>query len=135
MPTIKNFVFCLNANNVEGNRDALGIFSVMTPEYIPGLFSFTVYFTILDLSEGEHDLTLKFKDSNGDIIASVDNAPIQYVKDTTSNLPDKYLGVNVAVNLQNVDIKHSGLYEMEVIFDKECQGTFDMYVKGKNEGR
>ena len=54
-------------------------------------------------------------------------------KDANDNLPNQYTGVNVAANLQNVDIKHSGLYSMEVILDGTTLGTYEIYVKGKNE--
>lgn len=135
MPVVKNFVFCLNTDITDGKTNILGALAAMTPEYIPGLFSFSVYFTILDLKAGDHQLTLQFKDSNNSVAASVDNAAIRYDKDETSNLPDEYAGVSVAVNLQNVNITHSGLYQMEIILDGQHQGAFDIYVKGKNESK
>lgn len=133
MPEIKNFAFCLNTEYINGKNNIFGIFSAMTPEYIPGLFSFSVFFTILNLKTGEHQLTLLFKDSNNIITASFDNATLSYEKEETVNLPDQYMGINVAVNFQNVDIKHSGLYRMEVLLDDQQQGAFSIYVKGKNE--
>ena len=58
---------------------------------------------------------------------------MNYTKDANDNLPNQYTGVNVAANLQNVDIKRSGIYSMEVILDGTTLGTYEIYVKGKNE--
>lgn len=135
MAVIKNFVYCLNTNNADGKNDVFGVLATMTPEYVPGLFSFSVYFTVLGLKGGDHQLALQFKDSEDVIAASVDNALIHYEPDAGSNLPDEYAGVNIAVNLQNVNIKHSGLYRMNVVLDGQSYGEFDIYVKGMNESR
>ena len=48
-------------------------------------------------------------------------------------MPDEYLGVNVAANFQNVDIKISGLYSMDVILDGQSLQKVSVFVKGKNE--
>lgn len=133
MPSIKNFLYCLNSNNSNGTNDVVGILAAMTPEYIPGQYSFSVNFSLLDLSEGEHTLSLRFKNSDGTVLSSIENATVKYEKDAKSNLPDAFVGVNVAANFQNVDIKKSGTHFMEVIFDGDTLGNFDIYVKGKNE--
>lgn len=133
MPSIKNFLYCLNSNNSNGTNDVVGILAAMTPEYIPGQYSFSVNFSLLDLSEGEHTLSLRFKNSDGTVLSSIENATVKYEKDAKSNLPDAFVGVNVAANFQNVDIKKSGTHFMEVIFDGDILGNFDIYVKGKNE--
>lgn len=133
MPNIKNFLFCLSTNNSNGTNNINGVLCAITPEYIPGLYSFGVNFAILDLDEGAHSICLNFKDSDGACIASIGDTTLNYTKDVNSNLPDQYLGINVAVNFQNVDIKKSGIYSMDVIFDGTTLGTYEIYVKGKNE--
>lgn len=133
MPSIKNFLFCLNTNNTNGTNNVNGILCAITPEYVPGLYSFGVNFSILDLAEGSHSICLNFKDSDGTCIASIGETSLNYTKDVNGNLPNQYAGVNVAANLQNVDIKHSGIYSMEVILDGTTLGTYEIYVKGKNE--
>lgn len=135
MPVIKNFVYCLNTNTTDGKNNILGAFGTMAPEYIPGLFSFSVFFTVLDLEEGSHQLTLHFRDPGGQILATVQSDSIPYEIDASSNLPGRYQGLNAAVNFQNVDIKRSGLHSMEVLLDGESQGAYEIYVKGRNEER
>ena len=133
MPSISNFLFCLSTNNSNGTNNVNGVLCAITPEYVPGLYSFGVNFSILNLSEGTHSLCLKFKDSYETCIASVGETAVNYTKDPNSNLPDEYLGVNIAANFQNVDIKHSGMYHMDIIFDGCSLEIFEIYVKGKNE--
>lgn len=71
MAKIKNFVYCLNINTVEGRTDIVGILNAMTPEYIPGLFSFSIGFSLLDITEGEHSLVVKFRNPDKEVIAGI----------------------------------------------------------------
>lgn len=133
MAKIKNFMYCLNVNTVEGRTDVVGVLNAMTPEYIPGLFSFSISFALLDVTEGEHTLVVKFKNPDKEVIAGIDNAVIPYKKDENGNLPDEHMGINVAAGLQNVNFKKAGIYSTEVILDGISIGEYDIFAKGKNE--
>lgn len=133
MVEIKNFVYCLNINTVEERTDIVGLLNTMTPEYIPGLFSFSISFALLNISEGAHSLIVKFKDPDKEVIAGIDNAMVSYKKDENSNLPDAQMGINVAAGLQNVNFKKSGLYSTEVVLDGTSIGEYYIYAKGRNE--
>ena len=133
MAEIKNFVYCLNINTVEGRTDIVGLLNTITPEYIPGLFSFSISFALLNIEEKEHSLVVKFRDPDGEVIAGIDNAVVPYKKDENSNLPDEQMGINVAAGLQNVNFKKSGLYSTEVILDGASIGKYYIFSKGKNE--
>lgn len=133
MAEIKNFVYCLNINTVEGRTDIVGLLNAMTPEYIPGLFSFSISFTLLNITEGEHFLIVKFKDPDKEVIAGIDNAIVTYKKDENSNLPEEQMGINIAAGLQNINFKKSGLYSTEVILDGTSVGEYYIFAKGKNE--
>lgn len=133
MAKIKNFVYCLNINAIDGKIDIIGLLNAITPEYIPGLFSFSINFTLSNITEGEHYLIVKFKNPDKEVIAGIDNAIVSYKKDESSNLPDEYMGINVAAGLQNVNFKKSGLYSTEVILDGESIGEYCIFAKGKNE--
>lgn len=37
MPSIKNFLFCLNTNNSNGTNNVNGILCAITPEYVPAV--------------------------------------------------------------------------------------------------
>lgn len=133
MVEIKNFVYCLNINTAEERTDIVGLLTAMTPEYIPGLFSFSISFALLNITEGEHSLVVKFKNPEREVIAEIDNAIVSYKKDENSNLPDEHMGINVAAGLQNVNFRKSGLYSTEVILDGTSIGEYFIFVKGKNE--
>ena len=133
MVEIKNFLYCLNVNTTDGRTDIVGLFNVITPEYIPGLFSFSISFSLLNISEGEHYIIVKFKDPDKKVITEINNAKIVYEKDKSSNLPNAQQGINVAAGLQNVDFKKSGLYSTEVILDGTSLGEYYIFAKGKNE--
>ena len=133
MAEIKNFLYCLNINTFEVRTDIIGLLNAMAPEYIPGLFSFSINFTLSNITEGEHSLIVKFKDPDKEVIAGIDNAIVSYKKDENSNLPDEQMGINVAAGLQNVNFKKSGLYSTEVMLDGTSIGEYYIFAKGKNE--
>lgn len=133
MAEVKNFIYCLNVNTVDGRTDIVGVLIAMTPEYIPGLFSFSISFTLLGISEGDHSLIVKFKNPDNEVIAGIDNAIVPYKKDENSNLPDEQMGINVAAGLQNVDFKKSGMYSTEILLDGTRVGEYHIFAKGKNE--
>lgn len=133
MPIIKNFLYCLNSDNTPGKNNVMGVLSTISPEYIPGLFSFAVNFSILDLSEGQHTFSLKFKNPSGKIINEIPNQDITYEKDPSSNLPDEYLGLTIGVGMQNVELETSGLYCTDIFLDDKLLGSYDIYIKGKKE--
>lgn len=72
MAEIRNFLYCLNVNTTDGRTDIIGLMTAMSPEYIPGLFSFSVNFTLLDLTEGEHRITINFKNPEKETITTID---------------------------------------------------------------
>lgn len=130
---LKNFIYCLSVNTAENRTDIQGILNTITPTYVPGLFSFSISFSVLDICEGEHCFCVKFKDPSGNVAAEIDNVMIPYRKDEKSNLPEKYSGINIAAGLQNVEFKKSGVYTTEVTVDGIDMGNFPIFVKGQNE--
>ncbi len=132
MAKIRNFIYCLNVDVVDGRTDIAGVFNVMTPEYIPGLFSFSVSFALVDISEGNHEISFIFRNPNSEEVAKIEKAVITYEKDDESNLPDEQMGMNIAAGMQNVNFTMNGIYSMEIIVDNASAGIFDIYVKGKN---
>lgn len=132
MARISNFIYCLNSVTNENEANVLGVLSAITPEYIPGAFSFSVFCSILDLSDGPHTIKMQFKNPDEEVLVNIEGM-IPYEKQSDSNLPQEYVGINISSILQNVIFKKSGLYKTVVIVDDiEC-GTYKIFVKGKNE--
>lgn len=134
MAKIVNFIYCMNSNTSDTETNAMGIMSAITPEYVPGAFSFSVLCSIVDLENGNHNINMQFINPKGTILVNVDgNIPYEQNKET--NLPKEYLGINISTNWQNVVLEESGLYKTIVKVDGVECGTYEIYVKGKNEGK
>ncbi len=133
MAKASNIIFCLKSSNVEGiGVSANTILTALNPEYIPGLFSFSIIVTIVDLNcSVEHNCTIElFDPSNMSFIKM--EGPVPILEDK-SNLPDEYKGFNLAMDLNNVDFKRSGLYNLKITIDGTEVGEKEIFVKGKNE--
>ena len=133
MAKISDIIFCLNATNVEGEgASADRILTALRPEYIPGLFSFSVVVTVLDLDPKlEHPFLILFTDPYGTEIVKAEGT--FHTREDASNLPAKYKGVNMVMNLGNVNFKVSGEYKMEISIDGNLIQEKLIYVKGQNE--
>ena len=132
MAKISNFIYCMNSITTEQDSSLHGVVSALTPDYIPGAFSFSIFCSIIDLSEGNHDIELIFADPNGNELVRL-QGPIPMQFDQASNLPQEYMGVNLSSNWQNVVFKEEGLYRTSVKVDGHLCGVYEIYVKGKNQ--
>ena len=131
MAKIRNFIYCLNVDITEdGRTDIRGFLDSMMPEYIPGLFSFSIHFSIVDISDGHHEVGVSFKNEDGTINTDVGNISIDYKKDEKINMPREEVGVNLTVALQNIEFKKSGKYYTQVTVDGEDGGCYPIYVRG-----
>lgn len=127
-------VFCMRSlNTADQGVSANTIMSVITPEYVPGLFSFSIVITLLGISPvSPHHFELCF----GPIDCEPEKFTAELVPNvgtTTGNLPDDYQGINVAIDLNNFNFAKSGLYQLVVFVDSERVTEKQIYVKGKNE--
>lgn len=134
MTKLKNFIYCFGVNSIEGKTDIIGYMTSMRPDYIPGLFTFSVNFSIIDIQDGEHTLELFFADPNGEIIAEIRGAKVEYnhAEVNDAELPREHSGINVAAGMQNVNLRCNGEYNMQVTWDGEDMGHYPIYVQGKN---
>jgi hypothetical protein len=71
MARITNFIYCMSANTSDIEANALGILSAITPEYVPGSFSFSVLCSIVDIENGTHNIAMKFLNPSGDILVNI----------------------------------------------------------------
>lgn len=132
MVKVSDIIFCVKATNVDGEGASANIIlTSLLPEYIPGLFTFSVIVTILgvDLSQ-EHNLLVQFFSPEEQETVRVDG-PMPIMEDD-SDLPLEYRGVNVAMDWTNVNFKTSGIYTIVITLDGEELAKKEIYVKGKN---
>lgn len=133
MAKISDIIFCLNAQNLEGvGVSANNILTSINPEYIPGLFSFSVVVTLLDIDASKsHKFSVSFIDPTGESVIEL-NGEVPIFEDN-SNLPLEYKGLNLAMDWNNVNFKCSGMYSIKVEIDSVLAGEKNIFVKGKNE--
>ena len=67
MADLTNFIYCINAERIpskNGKTDsvnAIGVLSSLTPEFVPGTFSFSVIFSVLDIDiSGNNTVQITF---------------------------------------------------------------------------
>lgn len=132
MPIVNDIIFCLNASNFPGQGVCANtILTTMTPEYIPGLFTFSVVVTILDVdTTKEHELNISFS-SPSEVLGELKGA-LPSIEDH-SNLPKEYKGINLTIDWNNMNFKESGAYTISVLLDNVKIGEKSIYVKGKNQ--
>lgn len=133
MAKVSDVIFCLRATNTEGEgASASTILTALTPEYIPGLFTFSVIITLLDITpEENHTIVVDFLDPSKEKVVHI-VSDIPQIEDD-SNLPREYKGLNMAMDWNNVNLKMSGLYTICISFDGAVIQEKSIYVKGKNE--
>ena len=75
MARLANFLYCLNAERQQGPQgkgasiNAMGVLTVLTPEFMPGLFSFSIIFSILDIDpHSDSQIKVVFTDNTGKVI-------------------------------------------------------------------
>ena len=134
MAKVSDIVFCLKAtNSKETGIIADRIINVINPEYIPGLFTFSIIVLILDYDvSSKHSFSLRFTSPSNENVVSMD-APIPIMPVEPSNIPDEYKGINFAIDCNNVNFKCSGIYKLTVQIDGKIIGEKEIFVKGKNE--
>ena len=135
MARVDNVIFCLRTINMgEQGVTANTILNAITPEYIPGLFSFSVIISILDLDYNkDHFFSVIFSDPDTNKVINIENQRIPRLDHDNGNLPNEYSGINIAMDWNNVNLKVSGLYTLKFLYDGDVIGEKSIYVKGKNE--
>ena len=138
MARLGNFIYCLNAERVpavNGKGDtinAMGVLSALTLEFMPGTFSFSIIFSVLDADASQrNEIQIIFSKKDTVLIDSgvISIPPIE----STDNydLPKEYKGLNMSMDFRNVIFKEEGLYQTKVMFNGQEVGINEIYVKGK----
>ena len=95
MANVSDVIFCLRATNIEGQGAcATTILTVLTPEYIPGLFTFSVIITLLDIdSSSEHGLVVDFESPANENVVHIES-PLPATNEE-STLPEILLWIGI----------------------------------------
>lgn len=140
MAKILNFTYCLaierKSQGIENSEsiNAINVLTQLTPEAIPGMFSFAIAFSILDLNlDQSNTIRITFSNSetdtpivdSGEVIINPENAP------QNNDIPAQYRGLNICMDFRNVVFNSLGEYITKIYFNEELIDSKPIYVKGK----
>lgn len=140
MVRINNFIYCLNAERIpapDGNRDAvnaMGVLSILTPEFVPGTFSFSIVFSILgvDTINQNNKIRIIFGDTeNHTLVDTGDIVLPPKPEGDDLELPIEYQGLDMSMDFRNVIFEKEGIYGTQIIWNGEKLGDCMIYVKGR----
>ena len=138
MPKISYFVYCSQAVNMKENGDEeylviQGPFASISLKYLPGMFSFSVAFSFLNLKEDkqqERDIRLVFRDEKGDKLLDTDTITLPELQ-ACDDVPAEHRGINLCMDYRNVLFSHAGVYYTDVYVASEKLGSYPIYVNKK----
>ena len=140
MANLTSFVYCINAERIpsgDGKGDsinAMGVLSALTPEFVPGTFSFSIIFSVLDVDISVNNtIQIIFsKDGAADALVNSGCITIPPLPENDGVcLPDQYKGLNMSMDFRNVILEQEGLYSTIINFNGELLAKKPIYVKGK----
>lgn len=135
---ISTFIYCLGAdkpNVPNAPINAIGVLNIITPEFIPSAFSFSIIVGFVGMKDkSNHTLDIIFKDNHDKPLVEAKgvNISMDNIDVTTLGLPDEAKGMMLSMDLKNVILREEGKYSTSVSLDGEKLGDYDIYVKGKN---
>lgn len=135
MAEISTFLYCENVQpSHNGGMTINGPMQIITPKYIPGVFSFTIFLGIIGLDVSEsHTLQIKFMKKDGDKeIIDTGKINIQNQEEKENILPLDMRGFMANLDFRNVELKTEGEYVTKVILDDDLKGEFPIKAKAVN---
>ncbi len=134
MVEVANVIICLRATSQMGGVSANYILQALNPEYVPGLFSFSVIISLINIEyRSQHFISVSLLDPEKKEVASIGKTELPSKPIKPSNLPEEYIGVNVSMDWNNINFKCSGDYSLVIKYDDQEIMTKKIFVKGKNE--
>ncbi|HZJ56865.1 MAG TPA: hypothetical protein VFD89_01315 [Clostridia bacterium] len=137
MSYVSTFIYCLNTTKEQSEAgesiNALGVLTALTPDFIPGSFSFSVIFSVMDIDDRDsHEIKLVFSNCAGNELVNTGVINIPKIEDKNAiDLPKEVSGLIMSLDLRNVTFLKEGYYCTTVWFDGDKLGEYKIYVKGK----
>lgn len=134
MAKIINFLYCESIQqNPNGTLSINGPMQVISPAYIPGMFSFSIFISVGDLElDRVHTMQFKFNRKIGDTsIENIEKAlvdtGIMTIPVQTNNIVTNGLMANM--ELRNVPLEAEGTYETGVWLDGQFINSYIIEVR------
>jgi hypothetical protein len=137
MPRVTPFVYCEHITHEGNDKSNISLQNpqhVFRPEFIPSLFSFGIFFGIIDLdTQDDHTFRFTFTNPQGNVLIDSDTIPMPKVNHNSTNLPPQLRGILMNMEFRNVAFKEEGEYSSEIFVNEESLGRYPIYVHGKDE--
>jgi hypothetical protein len=108
---------------------------IFTPIFVPGTFSFSVVFGILDIdTDKDYNLRFTFESPVKTEELLIDTGLIHLPRTNdpkVMDLPKDMRGIMMNLGFQNVIFRNDGTYTSKVYFDNQILGEFPIKVKGR----
>lgn len=140
MAKLTGFIYCAGTEKVsnpekkEGSINAIGVLSALTPEYVPGMFSFSVIFSVLDIDVSIINririVFAKVDEDKNLLDTGVIPVP-PFTEKEEVMLPTEYRGATMSMDFRNVIFEENGLYSAKVFVNDEFLGDNYIYVQGR----
>lgn len=124
MATVSNFLYCMNiirVPNPQGKGESInasGITSVFTLDYLPGQFSFSIFFSLLDVDEGTNKVKLIFKSPSKEELLHTENLDIPPIpSELRDTISEPYTEYQLSMDLRNMVFKEEGEYVSELYYN------------------
>lgn len=140
MANLTNFIYCINAERVPAGNgkgesiNAIGVLATLTPEFVPGTFSFSIIFSILDIDISGNNIIRIVFSKDGEDKTLVDSGTVlipPISNDDAIDLPAEYKGLNMSMDFRNVIFESEGIYKTTIFFNDQLLSVNPIYVKGK----
>ena len=134
MARISTFMYCDNVQNQYNNMVVNSPMQIITMNYIPGMFSFSVIFGVLDINQYEdHRIRFVFKNEEEKVI--IDTGEVNLPKNpNVENIPVEIQGFMASMDFRNTNFDSEGTYRSEIYIDGDSLGQFPIkVVVTKNE--
>ncbi len=141
MANVTNFIYCSNIQRTlvgSGNLasvDAMGVLVKLAPDFLPGSFSFSVLFSVVDVDSTDPvTIQVVFKDDQGNKLGDSGIVELPALPESTNkSIPKKYNGYNMTMDFRNIVFEHEGEYVTEVYYNGDLIGEKPIYVVGKSD--
>ena len=120
MAKLSNFIYCINAERIKNENgeesiNAFNVLSAMRPEFVPGMFSFSIVFFIQGLDIKKSNKVQVIFTKKDDDCRLVDSGVVEIPPmPKKSTLPQEYSGLNITMDCRNVSFKSEGIYVTKI---------------------
>lgn len=140
MAHISTFIYCEDTQQIQvGTQKSqlkinlIGPMQIMTPMFIPSMFSFSICFGILDFDMSvPHKLRVVFKESKEKEKPIIDTEDMNFsipIQEKKIALPENMNGSMINFNFKNIALRHEGTYCTSIYFDDSLLGDYPIDVK------